>query len=947
MYRGRTHRARRRQAQRASFTLIVTLLTLVTGMSGTAFAESATLAQCANGDADDGPPTACSWNNGNLNSNNSQYTEGDAVAFRSILGGLEVGDVYEFTIGWDTIQSTSIAYDYLVSWNHTESGDPAADTVHEGESSDSSVAIPADPRITTTEGITQAPGEVEAWGATLTSFGSYQYESGTATDPLPNSTMETTLSITFTADAPTAVIAWGGHLATTPEWAPRTTAAVAVNGSPYHMRLSALFNVTDDDDINLGNLDRSLNADAIEVEPAELAITKTASVTDVEPGGTFSYTITVDNNGGGEATNVVVTDTVNAAFNVTGLTPSQGSCDPPSNSVSCALGTIAPTGSATVTISVSVPSTPDSCQVVGNVATVTADDVDALDSSNVDVTITGCNPDLSLTKTNDTGGVAAPGETFTWTLTATNAADATATATDVQVTDTIPAGLTVDNIADGGADCTASSGNDVDCTIGSLAPGASVDIVVTVTVPDADSCASYLNNANLVDDAQMVDNDSDTVDVTGCAPDLSLEKTNDTGDEAQLGESFTWTLSVTNAADATATATDVQVTDTIPAGLTVDSIDDGGADCSASSGGDVDCTLDSLAPGDSVDIVVTVTVPEVDACGSYPNSADLVDDQQVVDTADDTVTVTVRQDVECLADVSLTKTASSSEVSLGGALTYTLVVTNAGDAPATATNVTVNDTVPMPLVVTDVSSADADCSASLGNNVSCDAGDLAPGESASVTVTVSVPGTGDVCGTVTNNAVANVDGEPVDSDTADVTIVGCVAAIDLVKTADLDEVDGDKTAIYDPFDDDDETVGYFYDITNTGTVPLTNLTLTDDILGDILTVADGISLEPGQTITVTAEHVLTGADATGGQVVNVAVATGVDPDQLPVSDEDTETVLVLALEGGVLPAGPPEQLPMTGGEVVPLFGISNLLIAFGAAVTRMVRGGARGGQRRR
>ncbi|MDX1510554.1 MAG: hypothetical protein R3249_04355, partial [Nitriliruptorales bacterium] len=203
-------------------------LMLTTNFAGMALAkEGANLSQCANGDADDGPPTPCVWHNGNLGQNNSQYAEGDGVGFRSILDDLQDGDTYEFTIGWDTIQSSSIAYDYLVSWDYTESGDPAADTGHAGAGSDSTIAIPADPRITN-EGVTPAGGQFEAWGLNLTGVSAYSYEDGgTATDPLPFSTMETTVTVTFvaaTGGTGEAVLAWGGHIATTPDWTPRTTA---------------------------------------------------------------------------------------------------------------------------------------------------------------------------------------------------------------------------------------------------------------------------------------------------------------------------------------------------------------------------------------------------------------------------------------------------------------------------------------------------------------------------------------------------------------------------------------------------------------------------------------------------------------------------------------------------------------------------------------------------
>jgi uncharacterized repeat protein (TIGR01451 family) len=76
----------------------------------------------------------------------------------------------------------------------------------------------------------------------------------------------------------------------------------------------------------------------------------------------------------------------------------------------------------------------------------------------------------------------------------------------------------------------------------------------------------------------------------------------------ESGESFSYTITVTNTGSAT--AQDVVVTDSVPAGLTIVDVD--GPGCS-SSGNNVTCNVGDLASGESATITITVTATD-DAC---------------------------------------------------------------------------------------------------------------------------------------------------------------------------------------------------------------------------------------------------------------------------------------------------------------------------------------------
>ena len=117
--------------------------------------------------------------------------------------------------------------------------------------------------------------------------------------------------------------------------------------------------------------------------------------------------------------------------------------------------------------------------------------------------------------------------------------------------------------------------------------------------------------------------------------------------------------------------------------------------------------------------------------------------------------------------------------------------------------------------------------------------------------------------------------------------------IDLVKTPDVDQV------VYDPNDGDDETITYQYEVSNTGEVPLTGLTLIDDVLGPITLTS--IALDVGESTTGTATHVVTPQDVTAGRVDNTAVVTGLTADKSEVTATATSSVDVSEVVPTVIP----------------------------------------------
>jgi len=309
----------------------------------------------------------------------------------------------------------------------------------------------------------------------------------------------------------------------------------------------------------------------------------------VAPGTTFNFTLVAAAAGTADATGVTVTDAIPTGLTInsatfTGGSNGPGTCSVSGQNVTCNIGTLAKGATATVTISVTA--TPGACPSITNRATVTATNETASNTGNntsnsVTVPVVCPGPDAQISKTTGAPSTGVkPGDSFTFTLTVTNAGGGDATG--VVVTDAIPAGLNVDGAtftggSNGPGTCTVS-GQNVTCSIGDLASGASASVTITVTAT-ADACPMVTNRATVTatneDPANASNNTSNDVTVlVNCdeppppEPGVSIRisKTNDAdgdgiytdNEEAdRSGLDVPFLLAITNTGDTTVRISDL------------------------------------------------------------------------------------------------------------------------------------------------------------------------------------------------------------------------------------------------------------------------------------------------------------------------------------------------------------------------------------------------------
>lgn len=549
-----------------------------------------------------------------------------------------------------------------------------------------------------------------------------------------------------------------------------TSSSMVTNALHLTLNISVAGLVTLTGDIVLGHSEA-----AIDCNTADLSINKTASAAQVTVGDTLTYTVTVTNNGPDIATAVSIEDTLPPTVTVNSITPSgAGNCTQNGSVVTCTWPSIGSGGSENVVIEV----IPQVAGTLTNNASAGTDDYDPDPSDDDDSTDTTVNPvsqdtaNLSVSKTANPDPVTV-GNSLVYTVTVTNAGPQAAT--NVEVTDTLPAGLTADSISQGNFTCNGVGSNVVTCTLGSLAVGSdSFDITVT-----PDSAGTITNTA--VAGADQIDNDpgnntivlDTTVNPAGVPnTDLSITKTA-SPDPAFVNQPLVYTLTVSNTGSNQ--AIDVTVTDTLP--LPAQSINAGVFSCTGLGTNSIDCSLASLPAGSNESIEITV-IPTT--TGNISNTASVNAENAEVDQV--TIQTTVNQGS---ANLSIDKSADPDPAIVNQPLVYTLTVSNTG--PNTASNVVVTDTLPAGLAVTAITPGpEFSACSQAGNVITCTVANLASGASAQVQIE-TLP---DSLGVLTNNATIDADQDDPDPsdnsvnlDTTVLSAPGGVANLSMSKTA--------------------------------------------------------------------------------------------------------------------------------------------------------------------
>lgn len=545
------------------------------------------------------------------------------------------------------------------------------------------------------------------------------------------------------------------------------------------------------------------------VTAADVAVTVTPSSPSVAAGEPISWTVVVVNNGPSTARGVLLTDLVPDGVDLDQVTAPDGI--PCTDQIICDFGDLAPGTPLTFTLLGSVPAAATAASVINTavVSTLTTDPTPGNNTATSLVSVTR-EADLTVSKTGPTTVVA--GESITWTIDVSN--DGPSVARNVTVTDVLPAGVT--DVSVTGAGCDA-----LPCTIPTLDPDGSVGLTVSGTVSPGLTGTAVVNTATVAGadlDPNPSDNSATAVTAIERSADLSLVKTVDQ-DPVVPGDELTYTLTVANAGPSRAGA--ISITDSLPPALLDATATTTAGTCDPVTDGTVLCTATGLDPDGTLVVTITGTVDEAVDAGSWANTAAVTAATADPDLTNNSGSVSV---TTAPADLSITKTASMTEVAPEGSLTWTIEVANAGPAPARAAVLT--DQLPTGVTIEAVATSQGTCGEPTDTLV-CALGVV----DADATVTVTVTGTvgADVQGSLTNTAavVSPDDSDP--SDNAAQVTVPVTAVADLQLTA----AAGTASVVAG------QTVDWSVTVTNAGPAATTGAVLTTPIptgLTDVIAV---------------------------------------------------------------------------------------------------------------
>jgi uncharacterized repeat protein (TIGR01451 family) len=533
--------------------------------------------------------------------------------------------------------------------------------------------------------------------------------------------------------------------------------------------------------------------------PAGMTVARNARV---------EYDIKVTNDGTDPAFNVVVRDFLPAGATYIEAVDTSGNhflCSQVSNYIECVGGELGkrltPTATATIHLSMFAPDTPGSYTQQAIVDPLNAINEGNEFNNQVNVPLTVNNGgigdfiDLTISKTPETATVR-PKDPITYVLTVTNEGEAPAL--NVAVRDVLPAGVTFLSAEDtttvpvgpGAFTCSHSAGV-VNCTGATLDGTANTlsspdipatrTITVKVTAPIFNVPDFGLLNQAFVDPNNTIPegdetNNSDTSRITvASAINLRVEKNGPT--ESSQNQVSQYTITAFNDKPEGATegqdAIGVRIVDPLPVGLIPLAVfTDAGTNfqCSVAENpiNVVECVGD-MPKGDTDGIKITIDVFQTAEGGRKLDNEACIDPADTIEESNENDNCSTATSLGGAApkkkpDLLVVKSVSpSGPVTAGQALTYTVTISNVGDAKA-AGELTLTDHLPEHVTFVNFSTTNGwDCTFTSPNLVCHDGDDpdnpgtkagLAAG--ASATITIEATYDGGATQPIVNTATANL-----------------------------------------------------------------------------------------------------------------------------------------------------------------------------------------------
>ena len=485
------------------------------------------------------------------------------------------------------------------------------------------------------------------------------------------------------------------------------------------------------------------------------------------PGDTFAYTLEVTNTGLSTANNVTLVDTLPAGY--TFVSFGAGSEGSPVRTVvgsldqiTAGVTSLAVGEAMTVVVNIAVATTIAGTSVI-NTVTADSDDSTAVTASDTNNIVREIDLEIAKTAVTPTVGV---GGKATYTLSVTN--NGPLPVTGVEVDDNLPDGFTLATGNPGSIAAAVTATRDFIWTVGNLAVDQTATVTVIVDVsPTFTPASGIINRATIAVDrlTGFTDNDPNNNEATATVavePRFDLLITKDDGlTSVTTGQQYSYTITVNNAGPSA--ATNVTITDTLPAQLQFVSATSNSTAIGTPNGQDYTATIPTLASGETRTITLTVLVLANATGTSIANTANVTAANaatQETGTRPNSASDPVANTLNRTVTYNITKTGPTTPVLASANYTYTVVAFNSGTADAPS----VVFTDPLPAGVTFVNGTFTVNGTSTTGNVTLNTttgqleanlGTLLAGGTATTrqaTITINVTAGAATSGTVNNTA---------------------------------------------------------------------------------------------------------------------------------------------------------------------------------------------------
>ena len=357
--------------------------------------------------------------------------------------------------------------------------------------------------------------------------------------------------------------------------------------------------------------------------------------------GNVSYFVTITNLSTSGASNPVLTDTIPSGTTFVSASANLGgTCSQSAGVVTCNWSSISASQNFTTTIVI----TPTAGGTITNSASVSADqpDPNAANNSSTQSTTVNANIDLGITSHTDTPDPITLGlGNVSYFVTITNLS--TSGASNPVLTDTIPSGTTfVSASANLGGTCSQSVGV-VTCNWSSISASQNFTTTIVITPTAGGTITNSASVSADQPDANTANNSSTQSTTVNASIDLAITSHTDSPDPITQGAgNISYFVTYSNLS--TSGASNVVLTDTIPAASTyVSSSANAGGTCSQSAG-IVTCNWASISAGQSPTTTIVVTPT---AAGTLTNSATVSATQPDPNNANNTSTQSTTVNAAC------------------------------------------------------------------------------------------------------------------------------------------------------------------------------------------------------------------------------------------------------------------------------------------------------------